>query len=421
MNNIQNWLTGYGISTFPAEIAGWVILSLGVLLLSFFSNLIAKKLILKVIAFVVKKSKAKWDDILLEHKVFSRLSHIAPALVIYFCSEMFNEIGIYLQRFSFVYMAFAGLSAFNAFLNAIVAIYRNFEMSKQRPIKSYVQVIKIIVFIFIAIIALATLMGQQPWALLTGFGAMTAVFMLVFKDSILGLVAGIQLSTNNMVQIGDWIEVPQYGADGDVIDITLHTVIIQNWDKTISSIPAYSLISGSFKNWRGMSDSGGRRIKRSINIDMSSIKFCDEEMLSRFTKIQHISEYIASKQNELNEFNNALEADLSNLVNGRRMTNIGTLRAYIIAYLKNHPKIHQKMTFLVRQLAPCDNGLPLEIYVFSNDQDWVNYEAIQADVFDHLIATIPLFDLRVFQNPTGYDFTNISGRQDIENTSKSKT
>jgi miniconductance mechanosensitive channel len=239
---------------------------------------------------------------------------------------------------------------------------------------------------------------------LSGLGALTAVLLLVFKDTILGFVAGIQLSANKMVAVGDWIEMPKYGADGDVIDVALTTVKVQNFDKTITTIPAYALISDSFKNWRGMFQSGGRRIKRAVHIDMQTVMFCNEEMLARFAKIQYISEYIQRKKEELEKHNAKHQVDNSNLVNGRRMTNVGTFRAYVTEYLKNHPKIHRELTFLVRQLAPGESGLPIEIYVFTNDTEWAHYEAIQADIFDHILAVLPEFDLRVFQNPSGMDF-----------------
>jgi miniconductance mechanosensitive channel len=269
--------------------------------------------------------------------------------------------------------------------------------------------IKIVVGFTAAIIVLSILIGESPTVLLGGLGAMTAVLLLIFKDSILGFVAGIQLSTNNMVVIGDWIDMPKYGADGDVIDITLTTVKVQNWDKTITTIPTYALISDSFKNWRGMSESGGRRIKRSVYIDMTSVKFCTAETIERFRKIQYLSEYIENKTRELDEYNTARGVDNAVLVNGRRMTNLGTFRAYISAYLRNHPKIHQNMTFLVRHLEPTPQGLPIQIYVFSNDQVWANYEAIQADIFDHILAVIPEFDLRVFQYPAGADLRRFTG------------
>jgi len=247
-------------------------------------------------------------------------------------------------------------------------------------------------------------LNKTPIFLLSGVGALAAVMMLIFRDSILGFVAGIQLAANKMVAVGDWIEMPKYGADGDVLEVALTTVKVQNWDKTITTIPTYALISESFKNWRGMAESGGRRIKRSVSLDMSSIKFCDEEMLDRYRKIQYISEYIETKKIELEKFNQATEVDHASLANGRRMTNIGTFRAYVQAYLRNHPEINKDMTFLIRQLPPSENGLPIEIYVFSKDKVWANYEAIQADIFDHILAVVPEFDLRVYQNPTGADF-----------------
>ena len=230
------------------------------------------------------------------------------------------------------------------------------------------------------------------------------MLILVFKDAILGFVAGIQLTANKMVARGDWIEMPDYGADGDVLDVSLTTVKVQNWDKTVTTIPTYALISNSFKNWRGMQESGGRRIKRSINIDVNTIKFCDEEMLARFGRIQHIAAYIEHKKEELAAYNQEQRADLSSLVNGRRLTNVGTFRAYVAAYLRHHPMVNQDMTFLIRHLAPTEHGLPIEIYVFCSDIVWANYEAVQADIFDHILAIVPQFDLRLFQAPAGSDF-----------------
>jgi miniconductance mechanosensitive channel len=237
---------------------------------------------------------------------------------------------------------------------------------------------------------------------------MAAVLMLIFKDPILGLAAGIQLSANKMVRVGDWIEMPKYGADGDVIDISLTTVKVQNWDKTIITIPTFALVSEGVKNWRGMSESGGRRIKRPIFIDMTSVKFCTQEMIERFSKIQYLSNYVLDKKKELSDFNEQRNIDNTVLVNGRRMTNLGTFRAYLVSYLRDHPKINKNLTFLVRQLDPGPTGLPIEIYVFSSDQVWANYESIQADIFDHVLAVIPEFDLRVYQNPTGSDFQNLA-------------
>jgi miniconductance mechanosensitive channel len=275
------------------------------------------------------------------------------------------------------------------------------------PVRSFAQVLRIILAIFTGIAVLSLVLGRNPFVLLTGLGAMTAVLMLIFKDAILGLVAGVQLSANRMVSLGDWIEMPKYGADGDVIDVALTTVKVQNWDKTITTIPTYALISESFKNWRGMSESGGRRIKRAVQIDIASIRFCDDDMLARYARIQHVSKYLADKQDELTRWNADHGVDASSAANGRRLTNVGTFRAYVVAYLRHHPLIHQDMTFLVRQLAPTAEGLPIEIYVFSRDQRWSYYEDLQADIFDHVLAVAREFDLRVFQRPAGSDFRQL--------------
>ena len=406
---LNNWLVDLGTSENVAEYISWIIAGVAVIIVAYLSNYIAKKVLLVGVSLFIKRTKTKWDDALVKNKVFIRLSHIAPAMVIYFTAYMFPPIEVFLQRFSTVYMLMIGLSVFSAFLNAVNDIYLNYKVSRERPIKGYLQIVKIVVSIFLIIIAVASLLNRPAWPLISGLGAMTAVLILVFKDSILGLVASVQLSGNNMVRIGDWIEMPKYGADGDVIDISLHTVKVQNWDKTISTIPTYALISDSFKNWRGMSESGGRRIKRAINVDMNTVKFCTREMLDRFEKYQLIRDYIKSKRNEISEYNKAHAVDTSELVNGRNLTNLGTFRAYIVAYLRDHPKIHNDMTFLIRHLPPGEYGLPIEIYVFSNDQVWANYEAIQADIFDHILAVVPMFDLRVFQNPTGNDFRMLVG------------
>nr|MBN2276562.1 mechanosensitive ion channel [candidate division Zixibacteria bacterium] len=406
-DKFRDWLISIGVSTHLADYLGWIGMALAVLILALIANYIAKRILVAGVGYFVQKTKTRWDDALVENKVFTRLSHFAPALIIYFTAFLFPSIQDTIQRFSIVYMVLAGVLVINSFLNAVVDIYQSFDISRQRPIKGYIQIVKIIVFIFVGIIVISTLMNRSPLILLSGFGAMTAIIILVFKDSILGFVASIQLAGNDMVRIGDWIEMPKYGADGDVIDITLHTVKVRNWDKTISTIPAYSLISESFKNWRGMQESGGRRIKRAVHIDLSSIKFCTPEMLDRFEKFQLISDYVKNKRREITEYNKTNNFDTSELINGRNLTNIGTFRAYVAAYLRQHPKIHQDMTFLIRHLTPGPNGLPVEIYVFSNDQVWANYEAIQADIFDHILAIVPLFELRMFQNPTGFDFRSI--------------
>lgn len=321
-------------------------------LLCFVANFVTKKIVLRIIAHFVSKNKFEWDDILLERKVFHKLSHIVPAIIIYYAAPLFADYQMFIEKASFCYILIVMLAALNALLSAINEIYSTFEVSKIRPIKSFIQVAKIILFFVGGIILIAILIGQNPLILLSGLGALSAVLMLIFKDSILGLVAGIQLSANDMVRVGDWIEMPKYNADGDVIEITLNTVKVQNWDKTVTMIPSYAFISDSFKNWRGMQETGGRRIKRSIYIDTSSIQFCSDEMIERFKKIHLLSEYIQNKEQELTQYNEEHHIDLSEIVNGRRMTNIGTYRIYIENYIRNHPFIHKELTAMVRQLAP---------------------------------------------------------------------
>ena len=291
----------------------------------------------------------------------------------------------------------------NAFQDAI----SDYNARSDVPIKSYAQIAKILGYIVGALMTVAVLTGKSPWVLLSGIGALMAVIILVFRDTILSLVASFTIASNRLVKVGDWIEAPTFGADGDVVDIALHTVKVQNWDKTITTIPTYKLVETSFKNWRGMQDSGGRRIKRAIHLDMNTVNFCDADMLARFEKFELIADYVNQRRHEVEADNTRQQTDLSELVNGRRLTNLGTFRAYVAAYLRSHPKIHADMTFLVRQLAPTPRGLPLEIYVFTTTTVWADYEGIQSDIFDHLLAVVPQFDLRVFQEPTGGDWRSI--------------
>ena len=421
MEQLVNWLVrqglGLGVAIFTARVIAVALMIAAAVV----ANLIARRFLLRGIKHLVERTKTVWDDMLMKRRVFNRLSHLAPALVIYALAGFVGQdpsdttatttLKVTLQRAAIVYMAVVGLLVLDALLNALVDIYRTFEHAHKRPIRGFVQAAKIVLYAVVGIIVVSAIMGKSPSLLLGGLGAMTAVLMLIFKDSILGLVAGIQLSTNEMLHVGDWIEMPKYGADGDVIDISLTTVKVQNWDKTITTIPTYALISDYFKNWRGMSESGGRRIKRSINIDVTSVRFCTREMLDKFKRFKCIRDYVEQKLEEVNQHNTAEGIDEADLVNGRHLTNIGTFRAYVAAYLRGHPKVHQGMTFLVRHLQPTPEGLPIQIYVFSSDQAWANYEAIQADIFDHILAVVPEFELRVFQNPTGADFRALPTRE----------
>lgn len=407
---IQQWLINWGLSGDLSLFISRALLIIFLLFLSFLANLIAKKGLIRIISRIVKKTKNTWDDIIIKQGVFNRLSHLAPAIVIYFFAEnALPDLPIIItliQRASLAYMLGISLLVIDSFLNAINHIYGTYKISKRRPIKGYIQVFKIFLYFLGIVLMVTTLLNKSAFGFLSGIGALSAVLLLVFKDSILGLVASIQLTANNMINIGDWIEMPKYGADGDVVDITLQTIKVQNWDKTLTTIPIYSLISDSFKNWRGMSDSGGRRIKRAINIDMNSIEFLSSEAIKKYRNIEYLNGYIKTKESELLHFNKTKKLDNSPL-NGRQLTNIGTFRAYIIEYLKAHKDIHNKMTFLVRQLPPGQHGIPLEIYVFSKNQVWADYERIQADIFDHLLAALPEFRLAVYQNPSGLDIRKL--------------
>jgi len=405
----EAWLTAQGLSASGAVIVRWLVVAVAVTVLAWIVYLITRKVVLALVEAFARKSRTEWDDAMVRNKVFRRLSHISPALVLYFAVDLLEPLQLVLRRLTVIYMILVGLAAVFAFLNAAVEIYNLYPFARNRPIRGFVQVGKIVLSIFVGIVVVAMLVDRSPWYLLSGLGAMTAVLILVFKDSILGLVASIRLSANDLVAIGDWIEVPKYGADGDVIDVSLHHVTVQNWDKTLTTIPAYALVSDSFKNWRGMQESGGRRIKRSIHIDLSSVRFCSAQMLARLDKIQILKPYLDHKKEEIEAYNRGHAVDTSVPVNGRRLTNIGSFRAYVAAYLRSHSKINQEMTFLVRQLQPTDRGLPLEIYVFCADQAWANYEAIQADIFDHIMAAVPEFDLRIYQQPTGADMRTLAG------------
>ncbi len=371
---------------------------------------IVRRALLGVIHAFSRNTKTDWDDILVECRVFHRLSYLAPAVMVHVLAPVAFETPattMWARRIVEIYALIVLLITVNATLNAVNRIYQQFEIAQRIPILGYLQVVKIVLSIGAAIIAVSILVDQSPLILLTGLGAMTAVLLLIFKDTILGLVAGIQLIGNDMVRPGDWIEMPKFGADGDVLEITLNTVKVQNFDKTVTTIPTYALISDSFKNWRGMSESDGRRIKRSVLIDVSSVKFCTPEMVAEFKKYAALRDYIHRKENELAEYNRARGLDDSVPVNGRRMTNLGTFRQYVVGYLRAHPMIDKNMTFLIRQLQSTEMGMPLEIYVFSSDKDWVNYEAIQADIFDHIFAVLPYFELRAFQRPAGHDLASI--------------
>ena len=400
---LQQWLGGYGLGETLAVVVAHMLLIVAVVLVSWAAAAASRRVLLRVGSHLIQRSRIRWDDALLEAGLFHRLAQFAPAVVIYLFASAFGEFRVWIERLALLYMLTVGVRAVDALFGAGLRIYQAREISREKPIQGYVQLARLALYLIGTIFFVATLLQRDPWGLLTGLGAMSAVLLLVFRDSILGFVASVQLASNDMVRRGDWIEMPQYGADGDVIEVSLHTVKVRNWDKTVSTIPTHALINDSFKNWRGMAESGGRRIKRAVHIDISTIQLCDDEMLRRFEKFELIHDYVRSKRAEIESYNRERGLDTSQLINVRRLTNVGTFRAYVVEYLRQHPKIHSNMTFLVRQLAPTELGLPIEIYVFSNDQVWANYEAIQADIFDHILAVVPQFDLRVYQSPSAGD------------------
>ncbi|GMR14102.1 MAG: mechanosensitive ion channel family protein [Gemmatimonadota bacterium] len=406
---------------------------LSLTVLAWASNILTRRVFLGLVNRVASRTKATWDDRIIERRVFHQLANIAPALVTYAGIGWALGVGpdllvdapvvdlqattwdglmlagaILVRRVSLAWVVVALTTAAGGLLNALNDIYtESYSEAGNRPIKGYLQVVSLFLYVAAGIVVISILADRSPVVFLSGLGALTAVLMLVFRDTILSLVASIQIVSNDMIRIGDWIEMPQANADGDVIDIALHTVKIQNWDKTISAIPTSKFISESFKNWRGMSESGGRRISRAFNLDMNSIHFLSDEEVARFSCFEFLHDYLKAKRKELDVANDRKVAGEDVHPEQRRLTNVGTFRAYVLHYLRNHPKIHQGMTLLVRQRPPGPQGLPLEIYCFSNDTVWANYEDLQADIFDHLIATLPEFGLQVFQEPTGSDLRGL--------------
>ncbi len=407
-NNIYDWLIDLGLKHNNAVLIKGMIIVLGLLILSYIVFKITQKVVVKLFKEIAKRTETTWDDIMVERRVFHRIAYITPALLIHaLLPTMLAEYHIWtsiLQAALKIYMVFIVIIVLDAFFNTIIDIYQDFEMSKFKPVKGYVQISKIIIYIISAIIIISILIGQSPLYLLGGLGALSAVLMLIFKDTLLGFVASIQLSSNDMLRPGDWITMSKFGADGVVKDINLTTVKIENFDNTITTIPTYSLISDAFQNWRGMEESGVRRIKRSISIDMHSVNFCTPEMLAKFNNIHLIHEYIVAKQAELEAYNKTNNINDSIMVNGRRQTNLGVFRMYVQTYLRNNPSLSNDDTLIVRQLQPTEKGLPIEIYAFSKVLVFEAYEDLIADIFDHILAVIPQFELQIFQNPTSVDY-----------------
>ncbi|TDJ45465.1 MAG: mechanosensitive ion channel [Gammaproteobacteria bacterium] len=390
-------------------IAGLLIL----LVTAIFAAFITKRLWLRLIRLLVTRTHTTWDDALVQQNVFGKLSQIVPALLIskgiLFVPDVSEGMDAVIQNVANAWIVLIIIMAASSTLAAIKTIYETTPGARERPIKGFIQLGQVAVWVVGAILIVSVLIDQSPAIMLGGLGALTAVSMLVFQDTLLSLVASIQLTSQQIIRVGDWLEMPDYGADGDVIDVALYNVTIQNWDKTITTIPTNKLVSGAFKNWRGMAESGGRRIKRSINLDLNSVRSLTDVEVKKYSDFALLKDYIASKQKDLQAYNTALDAPGEGGVNLRRLTNIGTFRAYLYNYLKNHPKINTDMTLIVRQLQSGSEGVPVEVYCFSNDTNWFNYEGIQSDIFDHLFAMVPEFGLKIYQSPAGADIQRLTG------------
>jgi len=388
--------------------AGAIIL---ILLVALLATWLVRRLLVRLIHHILRSNRFHWDDALVNNHVFTRLSWLVPALILHFSQNLLapsgSPVAEVLNRL--ISASFVLITAWvtTGILAAINDIYKTLHGNTGKTIRGYIDAARIVVLILGLIFLISILADRSPWGLLSLMGGLTAMTMLVFRDTILGFIAAVKLTSTDMIRVGDWIEMPAYNADGEVIEISIHAVRVRNWDKTIATIPTYGLISKSFKNWRGMSESGGRRIKRALYLDMTSIRFLSDEELNDLARIELLSGYIRARQEEIARYNEEHGIDTSMPVNGRRQTNIGIFRAYVVQYLKKNPHIHQHMTFLVRQLEPGPTGLPLQIYVFSREQAWARYEAIQADIFDHLIASLPHFDLRIYQQPSSYDLKTL--------------
>lgn len=407
--NIDDWLKLIGLNQDTvANIDQYVILG-GIVLVALLVDYICRVVILQIVGHLVKRTKATWDDILFDRKVLKNLTRIVAPVLIYLLIPIFLETESaaflsFLLKLCQIYVVASILRFVNSLFISVYHIYNEKEMYRDRPLKGLLQTAQIILFFIGGILIIGILIDRTFDKLIVGLGASATILMLVFRDSILGFVSGIMLSANNMLRIGDWITVPKYGADGCVVEITLNTVKVRNWDNTITTLPPYVLTSDSFQNWRGMFDSGGRRIKRSINIDMTSVRFCTPEMLEKYKKIEHLKEYIEQTEQAVNTYNEQQHIDDSISVNGLRQTNLGIFRTYMTNYLKRLPDLNPKMFCMVRYLPSSEMGLPVELYFFSAVTTWVDYEKILANVIDHVLAIIPEFDLRVFQIPSGYDF-----------------
>lgn len=410
-NGLTQFLTSYlndlilktGLSESWSTNISEIVVLLGLFLISYIAYLLTWKIVRRIFIPLFQKSKNQFDDILVKHRFFRRMSLLVPAIILFNFSgdtlSNFPRFESFLLTSIEIFFVLIVLLIVDSLLSTLNDYYDRFSFSKDHPIKGVVQIIKILSYIIGILAITGSLFDKDLSSLLISLGTLSAVMMLIFKDPILGFVGGLQLIFNKMVSIGDWISMPKYGADGNILEINLTTVKVQNWDKTIVTLPTYSLISDSFQNWKGMETSGGRRIKRYISIDMDSVKFCSQEMLDKYKKIYFLKDYVTSKQKEVDDFNSKLGINKEITVNGRRQTNIGVFREYLKRYLDSRSDINKDMTFMVRQLQPTEKGIPVEVYVFTKTTAWIEYEGIMADIFDHIMAVIPEFDLKIYQFP----------------------
>jgi len=410
-NFLTQWLAQYGIAEQYLHITSQVLGFAMIIGISAISYYLTKHQMLRMLKKLVTASTNTWDDLLLQYHVFSRIALLLPLLLLLALTPYFftvsDNLANMVSLLAKIALCFQVAQVISAALNVVQHIAASSSAKRYLPINATIQIIKLMIYLVASILSIALLVDRSPLYLLSGLGALTAVLLLIFQDTIKGFVASIQISVNKMVAPGDWIEMPKYGADGDVIEIALNTVKVRNFDNTITTVPTYALINESFKNWRGMLNSNGRRIKRAILFNVSSVHFCTTEQLQQFKSVKLLTNYINEKQQLINDYHNQHGIDGNDLPNARQLTNLGTFRAYIEAYLAQHENVQHDMTCMVRQLPVTAEGVPLELYFFSNDKVWVNYERIQADIFDHLIAMAPHFNLSIFQHPTGQDFNKL--------------
>jgi len=411
--NIALWLDKWFIEDFGLDPTLALYLKLLTLIVVLFiictlSWYLTKIIIVRSVHKIFLKTKVVWDDVLVEKKVFEKMAYLVPAFIIVLVAPYifgdFPTVIEYAVFLSNIFIIIVITRSIITLLSVFDEILSHIVILEDKPIATYIQVLKIGVYFIGGILVLSLILGKSPFYFLGAMGAMTAILLLIFKDTILGFVASIQMSVYDMVRVGDWISMPKYDADGDVMSINLNTVKVQNWDKTITTIPTYAFITDSFKNWRGMNDSGGRRIKRAIYLQVSSFQFCDEEMLAQFKKYKLIEDYITDKENDVQKFNLEMNSNKIDSVNNRRLTNIGVFRIYAEKYITAHPNINEDMTLMVRHLESTSKGLPLEIYCFSSEREWIKYENIVSDILDHLFTITSEFGLEVFEEPAGNDF-----------------